>query len=214
MAPAVSPIVRRAVAMLLRISARPGASESGLLVERHGPAGLAGIMEQVGQGEGGVDVIRGEPEGRLQVGKALVEPAQFVQRDAEVGQGVGIIGDQAEGLAVGGGGLVEATQGPEYHAEVVPVIRPIGHEGDRLRDQPDGLVVASPLMLQDAQQVDGIGVLGPGGEEATIGRLGAVEIASLVDPDGGVEFVLGEMVHGVILVARSGRAPSIPAFGS
>ena len=113
-------------------------------------------------------------------GDRLVELALVSQRIAEVGVGFGKVGLDADRLTICGGRLVEPALVLQRIAEIGKIKWILSILSYRLTDQCDSCVVAPHLMRNDAEQVEGIRMLGLGRQHAPITSLGHGQSSGLV----------------------------------
>ena len=114
----------------------------------------------------------------------LGEPFFRAVQGAQVVLQVGRIGGQRGGALVGrrGGSHVTAR-----HVDVAQVVEKTGearHQARGLLDQRDALFAVAALVPNHAQEMQCVGVLWRGGEDAAVERFRALELAALMHLDG------------------------------
>src|SRR5262249_51140692 len=100
-----------------------------------------------------------QPQGVLDAGQGVVEPALHQQRLPQVVVSLGPVRLEPQRLAVARRRLVEPTQDLQRHAEVVVEFDVARLSCDGPADQLDGLAVTAGLVGQYAQQVQGGGAV-------------------------------------------------------
>jgi len=109
-----------------------------------------------------------------------LDPSGSLERIAKIGPGVGKIGLQYDGFFERCDGLVDPPKTEERVGEIGMKGRRFGVLGDCLLDQLDGKRKIAPLVGDDTQEMERVGMRGIGGQDRAIDRLGAHEIAALV----------------------------------
>ncbi len=130
-------------------------------------------------GVGRIDRDRA-PVGRF----GLVVPLLPAQQDAEVVVDVGALRREQQRLLVGVRGRIDLAGFQQHVAEVAV---PVGHRAvlrDRAADRIDGLRAAASLVLQHAHEVQRIGMVGRGLEDALVDLLRVVQPVGAVHGDG------------------------------
>ena len=168
----------------------------GVADEGFGHQGCAEIV--VGFGEVGL-----ERDGFAVEFDGFVHVAAFLEDHAEVVVGVGEVGLERDGLAVGFFGQVELVEGAAGFAEVVVIAGEGGVGSDSEGDEFDGFVMVVVLLGDDAEQVEGVGVVGFELENFVVDGLSLVEAAGGVVVEGGVDeigdgWVVGGGIHSAL----------------
>ena len=104
---------------------------------------------------------------------------------AEVGVAHRVVGLQGDGAAEAGRGLAEPAALAAGAAEVGVVGADGRVQRDGCGDAGDGHVILAPLVGDDAEQVQAVGMGRVGGEQVLVEALGLVEVAAAVEGDGG-----------------------------
>jgi hypothetical protein len=153
-----------------------GGAEAGVEVGGFGGAGDGGAEDPGGFLEAfevdeddaevalGLDVAGGEAEGLLKGLGGFLEAALEAEDDALVDVGFGVIGAFGEGVLVDEEGVVVAFLVLEDDAEG-EVEGGFGPEGDGLADLDFGEVGLFGLEVAGAEEVEGVGLIGVGGED-------------------------------------------------
>ncbi len=107
-------------------------------------------------------------------------PALATQGLGQAVLGLVVVWLQADGRLVMGDGLVEIAQGLIGRAQVLVVGGRVGIEGERLLDELNRAAVVAALIGDDAEQVIGVRMLGPRGQDAAVERHRFLEPPGLV----------------------------------
>ncbi len=101
-----------------------------------------------------------QAQGILKLLDRLVTLAHGLERQAEVGDGLRVVRPQADGRAAATGGTVVLTDGPVRLRQIGVKHGVVRLRDNRLAHQLDRACVVTLLMIEDAQQVSGLGVPG------------------------------------------------------
>jgi len=113
------------------------------------------------------------------------------------------VGVEAEGLAAGGDGIIELAGQGQEEGEVGVVDGIAWLDGDGAADEREGVGQAADLASEEAEQVEGAGIVGVLREDSAVGALGEGELAGLVVLEAGLEGLI-EGGHGRVLYASVG----------
>jgi hypothetical protein len=163
----------------------PGVGKVGLELDGLAVAGqrlvvLAHLEQGVAEVVAGLGEMRAVAQGLLQVRHRLLGPPQLAQGVAHRVVCLGGVGLQAQELLEAGQRLLHPVQGLVGRAEVGVVDVGPGVGGERLADQGDGLLELAPLVGEDAEQVEAVGVVGGDLEDLPVELLGLAQVAGLV----------------------------------
>ena len=107
----------------------------------------------------------------------------------------GVVGLEGEGAFETGDRLVEVSAGALEFGEVAVKVGDVGLDGDGAGDQLDGALGLAGLAEDDAEQVEGEGVVWLLNEDLAVDLAGFGDCAGAVEFDGGIE-LLGDGVEG------------------
>jgi hypothetical protein len=150
------------------------------------------LMEGVAEVVAGHAVVRLDPQRLLELEDGVVGLALRQQDQSEVVGGFGRAWLQPQSGAAALGGAVEVAQSTVRLGQVGVIGSIRGVEGDGPADALGGLTVIALLMGDNAQQVQGVGVVGLGVEDIAVqpGCLGQAPALVLLQAEGKV------VVHG------------------
>lgn len=110
--------------------------------------------------------------------------SESLQGQSEVVVCFGVIGVEANGSASGAGGAIELSEGAIGFGEVGVVERQAGPQGEGVADFVYGLGVFAHLMVQDAAEVQRLGMVVPLLENMVVQEGGLDQLPSLVHSQG------------------------------
>ena len=106
------------------------------------------------------------------------------QRRCQIGMQDGVFRLQHDGIPEGGDGAGFIARGAAHAAQVGVVKRDLGIAGNRLPDQIRRLPVPALLMMDQTQQMVGVGMAWRKRQNPRVGGLGGGKIAGLMATDG------------------------------
>ena len=118
-----------------------------------------------------------EPNGVTIARHGKLSLALVAQRVGQVKMGIDVVGLDGDGGAVGSDRCVVLARAPERDAEVVPVFSHDRIERNRPADQLDRFHVPLLVVSDQAQQLQGVGVVGSLGQDLGVDPLGLGETA-------------------------------------
>ena len=105
------------------------------------------------------------------------------------------VGFECDGGAEGGGGGGQFSLGLECEAEIALELGDVGAEGNGAGEQVCGDVVAAMLLREDAEEMEGVGVIGIDGDDLAVEVFGLGEVSGLMMlqalEEQGLEFGVG-----------------------
>jgi hypothetical protein len=104
----------------------------------------------------------------------------FVECVGQSAPGGGVGRLKLQGLLKGGDGWVQFLLRGKDHAEIEMEGGGRGSGGDGFCDQIGGLIKAAGLKGDDAEEIEGVGMIRQMREDAAIDRLGPAEVAGLM----------------------------------
>ena len=165
---------------MLWASARLGSSCSGLAEVGHGAVEVAAQAQGVAQVVAGHGEVRLEPQRLAELGDGLLGPALGEQTRPRLLAASAIVRLEPQGGAAAVGGAVELAQAAVGFGQVGVVGGLAGVAGDGPADQLGGAAVVALLQGDDAEQVQGVGVLGLGCQDVAVQPGRFLEAATLV----------------------------------
>ena len=155
--------------------------------------------------------------------------AEIVERGGQVGMRLGAVRIELGRASEVDLGLPDVPGGEIGRAEIAVGISEIGVEGDRALDHLDRGGVVAALMVDDAEQMERVRMIGLNLEDLAVGVLGRAEVSGLMALDAGLEIADQRSLQRIFprgsllldravgfrghLLCRSRRSLSVPSTG-
>ena len=138
----------------------------------------------------GFRIVRLKRDSPATGGDGVIEFALVPEGIAEIVKSFRVVGIEGDGVLVFSDGVVKEARGAVGFSEVGVEVRGVWRVGDGGLDELDGILVVTGLVGDDTEEVEGVRVVGVGGEDLAVEGFSVLESAGLVMEESGLECLM------------------------